>query len=168
MLPSLFISHGSPMLALQPGASGPALARLAAELAGVREAELVALRRAVHLDRVEAVVLARDGHLARVRRPRPGQGCGELMKKAIDVQAAVVIAAMQRPTRDGLYLPADDEPAPPQDVLAFAAQLGGFTLPPALAEAIRERTGKDALAFFDAIAPIVHTDSINMDICWYQ
>lgn len=32
MLPSLFISHGSPMLALQPGASGPALARLSAEL----------------------------------------------------------------------------------------------------------------------------------------
>ncbi|AZD87584.1 hypothetical protein C4K14_4774 [Pseudomonas chlororaphis subsp. aureofaciens] len=32
MLPSLFISHGSPMLALEPGASGPALARLATEL----------------------------------------------------------------------------------------------------------------------------------------
>ncbi|MBK0054742.1 NAD-dependent epimerase/dehydratase family protein [Stenotrophomonas sp. S39] len=47
--------------------------------------------------------------------------------------AAVVIAAMQRPTRDGLYLPADDEPAPPQEVLAYAAKLGGFTLPPALA-----------------------------------
>jgi 4,5-DOPA dioxygenase extradiol len=32
MFPSLFISHGSPMLALEPGASGPALARLAAEM----------------------------------------------------------------------------------------------------------------------------------------
>lgn len=32
MLPSLYISHGSPMLALEPGASGPALARLAGEL----------------------------------------------------------------------------------------------------------------------------------------
>lgn len=33
MLPSLYISHGSPMLALEPGESGPALKRLAAQLA---------------------------------------------------------------------------------------------------------------------------------------
>ena len=35
-----------------------------------------------------------------------------------------------------------------------------------LAGAIAEVTGSDALAFFDAIAPIVHRDSIDMDICW--
>ncbi|WP_416056187.1 epimerase [Stenotrophomonas maltophilia] len=51
----------------------------------------------------------------------------------VDDVASVVIASMQRPCVEGLYLPADDAPAPPQDVLAFAAQLGGFALPPALA-----------------------------------
>ena len=39
---------------------------------------------------------------------------------------------------------------------------------PALAEAIRQRTGADALAFFDAIAPIVHRDSIDLGIAWFQ
>ena len=37
---------------------------------------------------------------------------------------------------------------------------------PALASAIAAAAGADALAFFDAIAPIVHRDSIDMDICW--
>jgi methylenetetrahydrofolate--tRNA-(uracil-5-)-methyltransferase len=36
----------------------------------------------------------------------------------------------------------------------------------ALAEAIAAETGADALAFFDAIAPIVHRDSVDMEICW--
>ena len=36
----------------------------------------------------------------------------------------------------------------------------------ALAESIAAQTGRDALAFFDAIAPIVHGDSIDMDIAW--
>ncbi|HWH18873.1 MAG TPA: methylenetetrahydrofolate--tRNA-(uracil(54)-C(5))-methyltransferase (FADH(2)-oxidizing) TrmFO [Allosphingosinicella sp.] len=35
-----------------------------------------------------------------------------------------------------------------------------------LAESIGTATGSDALAFFDAIAPIVHRDSIDMEICW--
>ncbi len=38
----------------------------------------------------------------------------------------------------------------------------------ALAEAIKEITGEDALAFFDAIAPIVEKESINMDASWFQ
>ena len=36
----------------------------------------------------------------------------------------------------------------------------------ALAGSIGAATGADSLAFFDAIAPIVHRDSINMDVCW--
>lgn len=35
-----------------------------------------------------------------------------------------------------------------------------------LAQSIGAATGAEALAFFDAIAPIVHRDSIDMDICW--
>ena len=38
----------------------------------------------------------------------------------------------------------------------------------ALAEAIRTETGTDALAFFDAIAPIVYADSIDMGQAWLQ
>ncbi len=37
---------------------------------------------------------------------------------------------------------------------------------PGLAEASARETGSDALAFFDAIAPIVHRDSIDMSVCW--
>ena len=36
----------------------------------------------------------------------------------------------------------------------------------ALAQSIVSVTGEDRLAFFDAIAPIVHRDSIDMSICW--
>jgi methylenetetrahydrofolate--tRNA-(uracil-5-)-methyltransferase len=37
---------------------------------------------------------------------------------------------------------------------------------PQLADSIVAATGKDRLAFFDAIAPIVHHESIDMSICW--
>lgn len=37
-----------------------------------------------------------------------------------------------------------------------------------LARSIAEATGQASLAFFDAIAPIVHRDSIDMDVCWFQ
>ena len=37
-----------------------------------------------------------------------------------------------------------------------------------LAESIIANTGQDRLAFFDAIAPIIHHESIDLDIAWYQ
>jgi methylenetetrahydrofolate--tRNA-(uracil-5-)-methyltransferase len=39
---------------------------------------------------------------------------------------------------------------------------------PALAQAIRSASGQEALAFFDAIAPIVHRESIDMSVAWFQ
>ena len=39
---------------------------------------------------------------------------------------------------------------------------------PALAEAIQAISGENALAFFDAIAPIVHFDTIDMEVAWFQ
>jgi methylenetetrahydrofolate--tRNA-(uracil-5-)-methyltransferase len=39
---------------------------------------------------------------------------------------------------------------------------------PALATAIQALTGEAELAFFDAIAPIVHGETIDMEICWLQ
>ncbi len=56
---------------------------------------------------------------------------------------------------------------PPADWRHVIIATGPLTSAP-LAEAIRELTGEDALAFFDAIAPIVHADSIDMSVCWKQ
>ncbi len=39
---------------------------------------------------------------------------------------------------------------------------------PALAQAILELTGETSLAFFDAIAPVIHRDSVDMTVAWKQ
>ena len=56
---------------------------------------------------------------------------------------------------------------PPEDWDNVIVATGPLTSP-ALAEAILKLTGEDALSFFDAIAPIVHADSIDFDIAWRQ
>ncbi|ASY68720.1 methylenetetrahydrofolate--tRNA-(uracil(54)-C(5))-methyltransferase (FADH(2)-oxidizing) TrmFO [Sinorhizobium fredii] len=56
---------------------------------------------------------------------------------------------------------------PPREWDLAIVATGPLTAP-ALAEAIRRETGADALAFFDAIAPIVYTETIDMDVCWHQ
>jgi methylenetetrahydrofolate--tRNA-(uracil-5-)-methyltransferase len=57
--------------------------------------------------------------------------------------------------------------APPADWDSVIIATGPLTSP-SLAESIRVLTGDDALAFFDAIAPIVHRDSIDFDTAWFQ
>ncbi len=56
---------------------------------------------------------------------------------------------------------------PPDDWTNVIVATGPLTAP-GLAEAIRTLTDEDALAFFDAIAPIVYKDSIDFDIAWFQ
>jgi methylenetetrahydrofolate--tRNA-(uracil-5-)-methyltransferase len=56
---------------------------------------------------------------------------------------------------------------PPADWDSVIVATGPLTSAP-LAAAIRAVTGEDALAFFDAIAPIVHRDSIDMSFAWFQ
>ncbi len=56
---------------------------------------------------------------------------------------------------------------PPEDWRSVIIATGPLTSP-ALANAIGALTGEADLAFFDAIAPIVHHDSINFDIAWMQ
>jgi len=56
---------------------------------------------------------------------------------------------------------------PPDDWDSVIVATGPLTSP-ALAQAISTLTGEDALAFFDAIAPIVHRDSIDMSVAWFQ
>lgn len=83
------------------------------------------------------------------------EGFSEAVTRAIDDHPLITLV---REEVDGL---------PPADWDNAIIATGPLTAP-SLAEAIRKETGEEALAFFDAIAPIVHRDSINMDICWYQ
>jgi methylenetetrahydrofolate--tRNA-(uracil-5-)-methyltransferase len=56
---------------------------------------------------------------------------------------------------------------PPSDWTNVIVATGPLTSAP-LADSIRELTDEDALAFFDAIAPIVHKDTIDMSVAWLQ
>ncbi|ANF54208.1 methylenetetrahydrofolate--tRNA-(uracil(54)-C(5))-methyltransferase (FADH(2)-oxidizing) TrmFO [Brevundimonas naejangsanensis] len=56
---------------------------------------------------------------------------------------------------------------PPEEWANVIVATGPLTSP-ALAEAILKATGEESLSFFDAIAPIIHTDSINFDVAWRQ
>ena len=103
------------------------------------------------------IVAAADAH----RVPAGGalavdrDGFAEAVQSAIENEALV---AVERGEATGLPTP--------DDGLAIVAT--GPLTSAALAEAIHGATGADALAFFDAIAPIVHRDSIDFDKVWWQ
>ncbi|WP_457969975.1 dioxygenase [Pseudomonas sp. R4-84] len=108
MLPSLFISHGSPMLALEPGESGQALTRLAAQLPRPKAIVVVS----AHWESDELLVSAnprpRTWHdfggfppdLYKVQYPAPGD-------PRLATQVADLLNATQLPARLDTGRPAD-------------------------------------------------------------
>ena len=113
-LPSLFISHGSPMLALQPGASGPALARLARQLPKPRAIALVSAHWESRELRVGSAVHPQTWHdfhgfpaeLYQVQYPAPGEP--ELAAEIANLLKQAGLPAQldpERPLDHGAWVP---------------------------------------------------------------
>jgi methylenetetrahydrofolate--tRNA-(uracil-5-)-methyltransferase len=80
--------------------------------------------------------------------------------------SAAVTAALADHPRITIAREAVESLPPPEWGRAIIAT--GPLTSPALAEAIARATGEEHLAFFDAIAPIVHRESIDFSIAWFQ
>jgi len=107
--------------------------------------------------------------------------CGSLILKAADAHkvpagdalavdrhgfsAAVEAALKAEPLITIVRTEQATLPAPEEGHAIIAT---GPLTSPALADSIKSLTGEDALAFFDAIAPIVHVESVDMTLAWRQ
>ena len=137
-----------PLLAEAPGTFGSALGAL-------REMEEMVLAS----DGLDGLVLryaffygpgtyyADDGtstqDVRRRRLPIVGKGSGVFSFIHVDDAADATVAAVERGA-PGVYNVSDDEPAPPQDVVAYAAELMGLPVPPEVAFETAELTGMAA------------------------
>jgi methylenetetrahydrofolate--tRNA-(uracil-5-)-methyltransferase len=83
------------------------------------------------------------------------EGFAAAASRALEAHPLIEIA---REEIDGL---------PPAEWDSVIVATGPLTSP-ALARAVQALTGEAELAFFDAIAPIVHYESIDMEVCWRQ
>lgn len=107
--------------------------------------------------------------------------CGSLIMAAGDickVPAGGALAVDRNAFSEQVTKALEDEPLitieraeiaglPPADWESVIVATGPLTSP-ALSDAILDLTGEESLAFFDAIAPIVYKDSIDMSKAWFQ
>lgn len=107
--------------------------------------------------------------------------CNSLIMREGDksaVPAGGALAVDRNAFSDGVTKALEDHPLitierkevrglPPEEWDNVIIATGPLTSPD-LAEAVRELGGEDQLAFFDAIAPIIHKESINFDTAWFQ
>ncbi len=80
--------------------------------------------------------------------------------------ASAVEAALEADPR--IEIRREEVPDLPDRSWASVIVATGPLTSPDLACSIRAVTGEDALAFFDAIAPIVHRETIDLEIAWFQ
>src|SRR5262245_27763418 len=107
--------------------------------------------------------------------------CGSLILAAADrhkLPAGGALAVDRDGFADAITMALESEPLvaidrhevaglPPEQWPSVVIATGPLTSP-ALADAIGRLTGEEALAFFDAIAPIAYKDSIDFTVAWYQ
>ncbi len=150
MLPSLFISHGSPMLALEPGESGPALARLAAELSRPKAIVVVSAHWESHDLLVTSAPNPATWHdfggfpqaLYAVQYPAPGE-------PALAERLAAMLTEAGLPTGLDPKRPLDHGAWVPLSLMYPAADIPvvQVSLPSVLGPAFQERVGR-------ALAPL--------------
>ena len=102
------------------------------------------------------VLAAADAH----RLPAGGALAVDRDRFSAAVEARLLAAPNITLAREEVALPPDDW----ESVIIATGPLTA----PALAAVIRDMTGEESLAFFDAIAPIVHAESIDMGRAWRQ
>ncbi len=167
MFPSLFISHGSPMLALEPGASGPALARLAAEIPRPRAIVIVS----AHWESDELLV---NGN------PQPetwhdfggfpaalfavqytAKGMPEMAQQVVDLLAASNLAARidhKRPFDHGVWVPLSLM-YPQADIPVVQV-----SLPSRMGPALQTRVGKALASLREQQVLIIGSGSITHNL----
>jgi len=156
MLPSLFISHGSPMLALRPAASGPALARLASTLPRPSAILVVSAHWESPQLQVSSSPRPRTWHdfqgfpdaLYQLQYPAPGQP--QLAERVIQLLAEAGLACFsdgQRPLDHGAWVPLSLM-YPLADIPVVQLSLpsaAGPTLQSRVGRALRSLRGEDVL-----------------------
>ncbi|MCL7463928.1 methylenetetrahydrofolate--tRNA-(uracil(54)-C(5))-methyltransferase (FADH(2)-oxidizing) TrmFO [Phaeovulum sp. NW3] len=106
---------------------------------------------------------AADGLLMRMAQAHRLPAGGALAVDRDAFSEAVTAALRAHPGISFSHEEVTDLPADGHWIIATGPLTSG-----ALAESIRAETGAESLAFFDAIAPIVYAETIDMDIAWRQ
>lgn len=134
--------------------------------AGMLKAELTALGSQLLFFAQETSVPA-GGALA-VDRERFAQLITEAVERAGIMRIAAEVVAI---AEDGSLLVRDadhDDPYPLEDPAPYVIVATGPLTSDALAASLMDLTGQDHLAFYDAAAPIVFADSLDMDVVFTQ